>query len=297
MVEYVFSQKPSEHVSENLKLADKSKKMLPKEHLYKLLKDADSSLSEEPIVYGLLEDMREEDWEALSHVKFFVFKGAVCVTNPSGPHESMVRMFTHALWNAVGQFCPQIVGCNESVEIYGKFSCGALTAKHPDFALRKSAHPGASVPLVGEVAFTHENLYLLMVQAGEILSEGTDVTYSISALLRPSRPFHLTILLLRRILDTNQNLAASLRNHSVRGPMDCTIIQRGLSIQQMAQEMDIEIVNQYVITEDNIAGDFQLEINGRLFLGYPHDFLRIIITREALMYVWEEWDAYLRARE
>lgn len=254
------------------------------EKISSLLATGNNSKNDEPLILGHVKEFTQEEMEIIFGYKAFISQGIIYLTAPSLPHQYMEGCLATAFnkkINEKSKFSAQFV---MGIRLWGKFSCGLVKYKLPDVCIVEDCGTKFSIPIIGEVAFGNETLRQLIIQAGEILSESTNVVYSIGFKIWTTAPFRCDFYLFKRIIQPDKKLIAQLESsknlETING---CSLVDPEImAASEVIENVNVETVLHHEITEENYINGFSFEIEGR-FLGSLQQMETVTITGEMLI--------------
>ena len=250
-----------------------------------------TSTSEDKLVVGNIKDFTPEEIEIIFEYKVFVYNRIIYVTAPSKPHQYMIACILNALDKGIANTLNTArnatenptTNYNPAIRLWGKYSCGIVKEKQADLAISVCEGDNFSTPVVGECAFANESLNELIIQAGEILAESTDVEYSISWKLNTTEPFQMDFYIFRRTIRPNPQLIDALQDARIgvrlRG---CNLIHyQKMKPKKLSRMVGIEIVHHHVINQSNYEKGFSFDLDGQV-LGLGNQPITFHVTGEDL---------------
>ncbi len=287
--ELIFSSSDTEHETKQVVGKFEKSAMDLRKKIEQILEEAMNSGGN--ILYlGKICDFTKGEIEIIYDFKVKVLNGSIYLLVPSMPHQSMVSLVSSIFSQGSTPTFQSRSYADIPVTIYGKYSCGSVTVKRPDFALRLYK-PWGSIPIVAECAFRHEELLDLIVEGAELLTEFTVFQYCICFKIHRCSFFPANFYVFERTVPGGQNLntidpaAVAALSH------ECLEKERAIN-EELFAHLGISLVFHRVIAPENIDQDFTFELQASHF-GLEQETITFTVSGDSVIMSKENFDAYI----
>ena len=264
-------------------------KMNFRERLNRILDEAEETGANMMFI-GKIVDFTNEEIKIIYDFKIKVFNGSIYLLAPSMPHQSMVSLVLSIFSQGSNPTFQSRPYTDMPVTIYGKYSCGSVSVKRPDFALRLYK-PWGSIPIVAECAFRHEELLDLIVEGAELLTEFTVFQYCICFKIHRCSFFPANFYVFERTVPGGRDLNTIDPATVAAFSHECLEKERAIN-EELFAHLGISLVLHHEITPDNIDQDFSFELQASHF-GLEEETITFTVSGDSVTMLKEDFDAYI----
>lgn len=247
----------------------------------------------ETICLGRITDFTEDELEIIYEFKVNVYCGSIYLLAPSTPHQAMAALVN----STFGQESKPAVSLfpveNYPVKIYGKYSCGAVKVKRPDCTIQICV-PGGYRPVAAECAFRNENLFRLLVETSELLTEFTTFRYCVAFQIEPADFFPAHFYVFERTVESLENPEKILNSPARAQHLAhaCLAEDRPINDELFA-DLKITEIFHHTITAANYKQDFSFELEGKYF-GLEVEIVTFRVRGVKIEILKAEFDEYVK---